>query len=96
MHGGDREGGSRDHHEHECGKQPPAHRGTIHTPRCGGEEVTMREDWQLLPEDDFEDDEEEDEDEEEEDEGGEEEEEGTWYVSTKLSTSLDFSPMNSL
>jgi hypothetical protein len=57
----------------------------------------MGADWQLLPDDDVDDDEEDDYDEEEDDdEGGDEEEEGTWYVSTELSTSLDFSPMKFL
>ena len=58
----------------------------------------MRADYQLLPDDDFDDDDddEEDEEEDEDEEGEEDEEEGTWYVSTKLSTSLDFSSVKSL
>jgi hypothetical protein len=60
------------------------------------EEVTMRADYELLPDDDFEDDDGEDEEQDEDEEGEEDEEEGTWYVSTKLSTSLDFSSAKSL
>jgi hypothetical protein len=52
--------------------------------------------WYGLPEDDFDEDEEDEDDEEEEDEDEEEEEEGTWYVSTELSTSLDFPRTKSL
>jgi|GEM_PF-5154608 len=56
----------------------------------------MRADWQLMPDDDFDEEDEDEEDEDEDEEGEEEEEEGTWYVSTELSTSLDFSPTKSL